>query len=166
VIISPLTEKGLIDHTVYDHSSISATLSRLFKLDLLTNRDRAASALDHLLSRGTARDDAPVTLPSPAASGIPDCEDPAAGVLAGDAETFLGKLEGPLEPTLAGFMHVAVARQLQVAAAIDRDVDRAIARVGKALQSEFESAATKGEAVRLLRKAEVAYQAWRHPEKP
>ena len=165
VIITPLTEKGLIDHTVYDHSSISATLSRLFKLDLLTNRDKAASALEHLLSRGTPRDDAPVTLPSPAASGIPDCEDPAAGVLAGDAETFLGKLEGPLEPTLAGFMHVAVARQLQVAAAIDRDVDRAIARVGKTLQSEFESVTTKGEAVRLLRKAEVAYEAWRHPHK-
>jgi hypothetical protein len=87
-------------------------------------------------------------------------------VLAGDAETFLGKLEGPLEPTLAGFMHVAVARQLQVAAAIDRDVDRAIARVGKTLQSEFESVTTKGEAVRLLRKAEVAYEAWRHPHKP
>jgi phospholipase C len=163
VIISPITERGLIDHTVYDHSSISATLSRLFKLDLLTNRDKAAAAVDHLLSRGTPRDDAPLTLPSPAPSGIPDCEDPAAGLLAGDAETFLGKLEGPLEPTLAGFMHVAVARQLQLEAAADRDIDGAIKRVGTSLQSEYESATTKQDAVRLLRKAEVAYEAWRNP---
>jgi antitoxin component HigA of HigAB toxin-antitoxin module len=61
---------------------------------------------------------------------------------------------------------VAVARQLQLEAAVDKDVDRAIARVGKTLQSEFESATTKGAAVRLLRKAELAYEAWRHPQKP
>jgi hypothetical protein len=100
-------------------------------------------------------------LPSPAVSGIPDCEDPEAGQIAGDAETLLGKLEGPLEPTLAGFMHVAVARQLQLAAAVDRDVDGAIERVGSSLKAEFESATTKSAAVRLLRRAEVGYQAWR-----
>jgi phospholipase C len=166
VVISPFTERGLIDHTVYDHATIPATLSRLFKLDALTNRDRAAAPLDHLLSRGTPRDDAPLTLPSPAVSGIPDCEDPLAGLIAGDAETLLGKLEGPLEPTLAGFMHVAVARQLQLAAAVDRDVDGAINRVGSSLQAEFESATTKAGAVRLLRKAEVGYQAWRKAQTP
>jgi phospholipase C len=166
VVISPLAERGLIDHTVYEHATITATLSRLFKLDALTNRDKAAAPLDHLISRGTPRDDAPLTLPSPAVSGIPDCEDPLAGQLAGDAETLLGKLEGPLEPTLAGFMHVAVARQLQLAAAVDRDVDGAIKRVGSSLQAEFESATTKGGAVRLLRKAELGYQAWRKAHAP
>jgi phospholipase C len=166
VVISPLMEKGLIDHTVYDHATILATLSRLFKLDPLTNRDRAAASLERLLSRGNPRDDAPLTLPSPAVSGIPDCEDQEAAQLAGDAETLLGKLEGPLEPTLAGFMHVAVARRLQLEAAADRDVDGAIKRVGSSLQAEFESATTKGGAVRLLRKAELGYQDWRKAQAP
>ena len=161
LIISPYVERGIIDHTIYDHSSVPATLERLYKVSPLTNRDRVAAPLDRLLMRTTPRDDAPADLPMPAVSGIPDCEDPLAGRLAGDAETVLGNLEGPLEPALAGFMHVAVARQLQLEAAVDRDVDGAIKRIGDRLQSEFQAASTKFDAARLLRKAEVDYHKWR-----
>lgn len=160
VIISPYADKGVVDHTVYDHASVPATLAKLFEMDPLTNRDRAAATLDHLFVRSTPRDNAPLSLPAPAASGIPDCEDTFAGQLAGDTETALGKLEGPLEPTIAGFMHVAVARQLQLAAAVDRDVDGAIQRVGDRLRSEFQSVTTTFHAARLLRKAELDYQNW------
>jgi len=160
VIISPYVKRGIIDHTVFDHASISATLAALFKLPTLTNRDKKAATLGHLFSVEQPRDDAPLTLPAPAASGIPDCEDPLAGQLAGDAETALGNLEGPLEPVLTGFMHVAVARQLQLEASVDRDVDGAIGRIGDRLRSEFQSVTTKLEAVRLLRKAEVDYHRW------
>jgi len=162
VIISPYIRKGTIDHTVFDHASIPATLAALFKLPALTNRDSEAATLGHLFSLQQPRDDAPLTLPSPALSGIPDCEDPLAGLLAGDVETALGNLEGPLEPVLTGFMHVAVARQLQLEAAVDHDVDGAIQRVGDRLRSEFQSVSTKIQAVRLLRKAEVDYQRWQH----
>lgn len=165
VIISPYVERGVIDHTVYDHASVPATLAKLFNLSTLTNRDKAAATLDHLFARSEPRDDALLSLPMPATSGIPDCEDPLAGRLAGDAETAMGMLEGPLEPTLAGFMHVAVARQLQLAAAVDRDIDGAIERVGDRLRSEFQSATTKFDAARLLRKAELDYHAWQdHPQ--
>jgi len=162
VIISPYTDKGVVDHTVYDHASVPATLAKLFNMNPLTNRDRTAAPLDHLFVRSTPRDDAPISLPAPAASGIPDCEDSVAGQLAGDAETILGRLEGPLEPTIAGFMHVAVARQLQLAAAVDRDVDGAIERVGDRLRAEFHSATTRFDAARLLRKAELDYQNWQN----
>jgi phospholipase C len=163
VIISPYSERGVIDHTIYDHSSVPATLAKLFGMDPLTNRDKAAATLDHLLARSVPRNDAPLSVPSPADSGVPDCEDPLSAEIAGDAETVLGRLAGPLEPTLAGFMHVAVARQLQLAAAVDRDVDWAIQRVGDRLRSEFQSATTKFDAARLLRRAEVDYQKWKNP---
>jgi phospholipase C len=160
VIISPYIERGVIDHTVYDHASVPATLSALFNLPSLTQRDKSATTLGHLLVRSQPRDDAPVSLPEPAQSGIPDCEDPLAGQLAGDAETVLGQLEGPLEPTLTGFMHVAVARQLQLEAAVDRDVDAAIQRVGDRLRSDFQSVTSKLDAARFLRNVELDYQAW------
>ena len=92
-------------------------------------------------------------------------EDSEAGRIAGDGETGLGKLEGPLEPTLVGFMHVGVARQLQLEAAMDRDVDGAIQRIGDRLRTEFMSASTKLDAARLLRRTEVAYEGWRKGRK-
>jgi phospholipase C len=69
VVISPLIEKGVIDHTVYDHASIPATIERLFGLKTMTKRDAAASDVRHLLSRSTPRSDAPTSLPNPAPSG-------------------------------------------------------------------------------------------------
>ena len=53
IVISPLIPKlpnGLVDHTTYDHTSILATLERLFGLDPLTDRDRLANDLLHLTS--------------------------------------------------------------------------------------------------------------------
>jgi phospholipase C len=50
VIVSPLIHKGTVDHTVYDHSSILATLERKLGLGPLTERDKNANDLWHLLS--------------------------------------------------------------------------------------------------------------------
>ncbi|HKX75927.1 MAG TPA: alkaline phosphatase family protein [Acidimicrobiia bacterium] len=69
VVVSPLIERGMIDHTQYDHASIPATVERLFGLTSMTNRDAQASDVLHLLSRETPRDDAPPVLPDPAVSG-------------------------------------------------------------------------------------------------
>lgn len=68
VVISPWIPKNVVDHRLYDHSSIPATLEKLFGMDPLTERDRAANSLHPLLSLDVARDDAPSTLPSPASS--------------------------------------------------------------------------------------------------
>jgi phospholipase C len=68
VIISPWISKNTVDHRLYDHASIPATLEKLFGMDPLTERDRAANTLLPLLSLDAARDDTPATLPSPAIS--------------------------------------------------------------------------------------------------
>jgi phospholipase C len=67
VVASPYVERGTIDQTVYDHSSIAATLRDLFGLGAsLTRRDAQAATLLPLLgSRATPRTDAPAKLPRP-----------------------------------------------------------------------------------------------------
>ena len=63
IIASPWIEKGRIDSTVYEHSSIPAVISKLFGLNtFLTERDRAANTFEDLLTRTTPRDDAPLEL--------------------------------------------------------------------------------------------------------
>ena len=42
LVISPYTRRGVIDHTVYDHTSMLATVEKLFGMGSLTNRDQAA----------------------------------------------------------------------------------------------------------------------------
>jgi phospholipase C len=56
LVISPLIPANTIDHRAYDHSSILATIGRLFKLQPLTKRDSAALDLSGLASLGTPRD--------------------------------------------------------------------------------------------------------------
>jgi phospholipase C len=66
VVISPWIPKNVVDHRLYDHSSIPATFEKLFGMDPLTERDRAANSVLPLLSLDAARDDTPSALPSPA----------------------------------------------------------------------------------------------------
>lgn len=69
VIISPLITAGTVDPTLYDHSSVLATLEELFNLDPLTQRDKAASSVMHLLSLPAPRTDCPISLGAPASLG-------------------------------------------------------------------------------------------------
>ena len=55
VVISPLIPRNLIDHGVYDHTSILATVERLFGFHPLTARDRAARDLLSLASLTSPR---------------------------------------------------------------------------------------------------------------
>ena len=64
VVVSPWIEKGTVDHTTYDHTSVLKTLEELFSIEPLTQRDRNAHSVLHLtqtLSR--ARTDCPTQLP-------------------------------------------------------------------------------------------------------
>jgi phospholipase C len=74
VVISPWIRKNVVDHRLYDHASIPATVGKLFGLSSMTARDAAANTVLPLLSLDSARGDAPTTLPSPAS--------PAAGAQA------------------------------------------------------------------------------------
>jgi phospholipase C len=80
VVISPLIPKNQVDHRLYDHASIPATVESLFGLTPLTNRDRLANRLDALCTLQTPRTDTVETLPEPAASvaAPPDLTAPAA----------------------------------------------------------------------------------------
>lgn len=71
IIISPHIPRGVIDHTVYDHTSILATVERMYGLGNLTNRDKAANDLGHLFTLANPRTDAPTTLNSPATPDFP-----------------------------------------------------------------------------------------------
>jgi phospholipase C len=58
VVVSPFVEPGSVDATVYDHSSIPATVNAVFGLgaaNFLTRRDAAANTFDKNLTRSIAR---------------------------------------------------------------------------------------------------------------
>ena len=62
VVISPFIPAGIIDHRVYDHSSIPRTVEEVFGLPPLTDRDSAANSVATLLNLPKARQDTPATL--------------------------------------------------------------------------------------------------------
>jgi phospholipase C len=66
VVVSPWVGRNVVDHTQYDHTSLLATVEKLFGLDPLTQRDAAANDFLEVFSQITPRTDAPETLPSPA----------------------------------------------------------------------------------------------------
>ncbi len=121
VIISPLIPKGTIDHTLYDHTSVLATVENIFGLQPLTNRDKHANTFKHLFSLVTPGVDAPTTLPEPADSGIscddeeePDAADRALAEHVADASA-------PVDPSTHGFVHVAFLRDLHLSSPEEKD---------------------------------------------
>ncbi len=113
VIVSPLIPKGTIDHTVYDHTSVPATVENIFGLQPLTERDKHANTFKHLLSLATLRTDAPTALPEPADSGI-KCEDEEAVAPSTALAAYAADATAPVDPSLQGFVNVAFLRDLQV----------------------------------------------------
>lgn len=166
VVVSPYTRRGSIDHDVHDHSSLLATLEHLFDLEPLTQRDAGAVGLEHLFALTSPRQDAPTTLPSPAVSGVPDCENDLEVRLAGELETVPEHLTGALEPALVGFLHVGVARELHLAALVHRDVSTAIEREKDRILSTYGGIHNKFDAVRYLRDIERRYQSVRNGGSP
>jgi phospholipase C len=68
IVVSPLIAAGVVDHTVYDHSSVLATVERLFGVPALTQRDGAANDVRDLLTLTAPRTDCPPTIPGPVAA--------------------------------------------------------------------------------------------------
>lgn len=82
VIVSPLIPPNTVDHTLYDHASVSATLNALYGTGFMTQRDQGANDLTSLLSMSTPRTDCPTTLVDPAPG---KAASPAAGLRPDDA---------------------------------------------------------------------------------
>src|SRR4029077_4819309 len=91
----------------------------------LTDRDRNAIGLDSLFPLTTPRTDAPTSLPPPAVSGIDECDEAGEEQLAATQSVAPDELRGAVDSALVGFLHVAVARDLHLAAAASHDVDKA-----------------------------------------
>ncbi len=119
IIVSPLIPKGTIDHTVYDHTSVLATVEKLFKLSSLTKRDEKAETLNHLLTLSAPRTDTPAVLPNPADSGFSykdEDEKPKNAMVSFLSGIMSGRISllrrEPVDPSLRGFHHVALLRDL------------------------------------------------------
>jgi phospholipase C len=128
LVISPYTGRGVIDHTVYDHTSMLATVERLFGMGNLTNRDQAANDVLHLLPLATPRTNTPTTLPPVAINPHPltceeDDDETEDGLLIRRSELRIAKRAGsyrdrdvgayPMTRTQIGFLQVALLRVLQ-----------------------------------------------------
>jgi phospholipase C len=113
VVVSPLIPRGTIDHRIYDHSSVPATLVKLFNLPPvkgrahLTNRDAQANTFESLFSLAAARTDTPGKLPDPPDSKWRFNELDAQGNPSGD-----------IDPNTRGFLYVAFLRQYGVSPTI------------------------------------------------
>lgn len=135
LVISPYTKRGVIDHTVYDHTSMLATVEHLFGMGSLTNRDQAAKDVLHLLPLAIPRTDTPATLPPVAINPNPltceeDDDDTADGLLLRRSALRLAKRLGTyrdrevggyrLTRTQIGFLQVALLKVLQTAESPER----------------------------------------------
>jgi phospholipase C len=132
VAVSPLIPKGVVDHTVYDHSSVPATLERLFGFPALTHRDAAANDLRHLatLTLATSRTDCPTTLHNPASA-------PARAVAA-PADLSADTRPVPDVGNVPGFLGVMLKTELELS--VGGDAEKA------AIIANFQQIKTRGQA--------------------
>lgn len=77
LIVTPLLAQG-VDHTIYDHASVLATLEWLFGVPHLTDRDGKANMIRGIDKLGAPRTDCPTTLVAPAALPAREALAPAA----------------------------------------------------------------------------------------
>jgi phospholipase C len=71
IIVSPWVDEGIVINEEYRHTSMIATLRKVWGLgDAFTDRDAAAAPFDHLLSRESPRD--PASWPDVKALPVPD----------------------------------------------------------------------------------------------
>jgi phospholipase C len=105
VIVSPLIPKNLIDHRVYEHSSVISTLIRRFRLGQLTPRTSSSRDFRSLVTLDAPRQ-TPMTLP-----------DPMAGIMARSikltvADTEAEKPDAPLDDDPTGLIASVVGSGL------------------------------------------------------
>ena len=92
IIVSPWIEEGTVINDEYRHTSLLATLRKVWDLsEAFTDRDAAARSFEHLLSRDTPRD--PATWPDFQPRPVPEWQ--LTKVQLGEVLSTLGKAIGP-----------------------------------------------------------------------
>jgi phospholipase C len=114
VVISPLIPANLIDHRVYDHASVPATIEAIFHLQHMTQRDANAKNLLSLASLEFARTDTPAVLPAPVKpmSGTRAMRAAAMGLPAPSATRPHESVES--DPNMPGLLYVAMRSDLDL----------------------------------------------------
>jgi phospholipase C len=116
IVVSAYTQKNIISHLPYDHSSIPATLEKIFNMPALTKRDAAANTVGSLASLTKARPDTGVGAPPkslPDVSGPPAVEDALISVTHPKPVPDSASVEGG---NLPGFLFVVRKEQMEKAA--------------------------------------------------
>lgn len=112
IVISPLIPRNLVDHRLYDHSSIPALIEGWLQLAPLTARDAGSNQLLSLLTLGTARTDALPGLPDPASSSVVGCDPVSFADVAISSAVVPQPVSRPDdsvdEGNLPGFLYVAM----------------------------------------------------------
>ncbi|MCX6924190.1 MAG: hypothetical protein NT154_13410, partial [Verrucomicrobia bacterium] len=137
MVVSAYTAKGTIigddpsdAATVFDHSSVLATVEKRFGLEPLTKRDRAANTLEIAINLAAPRllpTEAPTQLPDPAAdAAVAGAADPA-GIFAADAKA-------PLSANQKTMAALALACELQIKDAADY-IQKVEAKIGSRRES-------------------------------
>jgi phospholipase C len=141
VVVSPWIPRNLVDHRVYDHTSILATVESLFGMPHLTKRDGAANNLTPLLTLANPRSDAPLTLPSPANSGITTCPPFDFAAVAVPETPLAPPVARPGDPVnegnIAGVLHSALRGDLALSPAA----------AGSKVLAQFAAIKTRAEAM-------------------
>ncbi|MFL6620277.1 MAG: alkaline phosphatase family protein [Povalibacter sp.] len=147
IVISPRIPRNLVDHRTYEHSTIVATVIRLFGLNNLTTRSSLSSDLKPLATLDEPRSDAPMTLPDPMGGAIARViKVPFEAKTAKDPERAIDD-----DPTgrIAATIASALAQHLEVTPPFEHET--IIARV-EALQ-------TRAEALEYLKEVHVLVKA-------
>jgi phospholipase C len=125
VVVSPRIPRNMIDHRIYDHSSIPATLERCFGLGAMSRRDADANDLSRLLLLTDPRGDAPSVLPPPVDSGVGGC-DPvsfsAVEAASGGPMPVSRPDDSVNEGNLPGILHAALRADLGLAQPAEKKV--------------------------------------------
>ena len=145
VVVSPYITAG-VDHTIYDHSSVLATLEYLFGLAPLTQRDGSANNLVHLFS-DTMRDDTPTELASLAA--VP----PSRAPLTEAQIATLDLLPVPEGSTLVGMIGVLLQADSKISGSAAAQARFAAVRTRGDARAYVHEVMAKIEAVRAARAA-------------
>ncbi len=147
VVISPLIPRGTIDHTVYDHASLLATMEKMYGLRPMTLRDRLANTFNHLFSLATPRTDAPLTLPDPPDSAAASEQ---AATLQADGSPIDEDAEdaAPVDATLRGFLNCTFVLDYKLAPAPTR----------KAVARNFMKIRNRGDALKYMREVGLRTQ--------
>jgi phospholipase C len=144
VIASPLIPGNLIDHRLYDHASIPATIEAVFGLNALTARDARANKLSDLVTLTEPRD-TPAVLPNPGSSLSADTPMPSLAAVPPslDAVPVTRPAESADQGTVPGVLHSALRQDLQISPGKKKEI---LARV--------ETIKTRAQAMEYLREVQ------------